>query len=201
MIVYYTAMKGLVYLFFVLIAFSSKAQEKSQGYVTYAIKYEGDTIPMSFLPAVDIIGYVYYIKASELEQYHKLVRNVKITYPYAKQAGILLGKYQDSMRNMNSSQRKLMMKKAEKDIDKQFGASLKKLTRSQGLILLRLIDRETGTDSYTLVKELRGSLSAFFYQAIGSLFGYNLRMKFDPKNNFEDLLIEKIIYAIETNKI
>ncbi|HBN06674.1 MAG TPA: DUF4294 domain-containing protein, partial [Bacteroidales bacterium] len=77
----------------------------------------------------------------------------------------------------------------------------KKLTRSQGKVLIRLVDRETGNDSYTLVKELRGSFRAFFYQSLGKLFGYNLRSKYNPQENEEDRIIEKVIYAIETNRI
>ena len=105
------------------------------------------------------------------------------------------------MQNMNESQRKSLMKQAEKEINNRFGPALKKLTMTQGLILIRLIDRETGNDSYTLVKELRGSFRAFFYQAIGKLFGYNLRTRYNPESNDEDRMIERIIFGIETNKI
>ena len=78
---------------------------------------------------------------------------------------------------------------------------LKKLNKSQGKILIRLIDRETGSDSYALVKDLRGSFRAAFYQTLGKIFGYNLRSKYDPVNNSEDRMIERIIFAIETKKI
>ena len=93
------------------------------------------------------------------------------------------------------------MKQAEKEIENKFGPSLKKLNQSQGKILIRLIDRETGSDSYALVKELRGSFRAAFYQTLGKLFGYNLRSKYDPENNSEDRIIERIIYGIETKKL
>jgi hypothetical protein len=67
--------------------------------------------------------------------------------------------------------------------------------------LLKLIDRETGSDSYALVKDLRGSFRAAFYQTVGKIFGYNLRTKYDPVNDSEDRVIERIIFAIETKKI
>ena len=101
----------------------------------------------------------------------------------------------------NDSQRQKIMKQAENEIENKFGPSLKKLNRSQGKILLRLIDRETGNDSYALVKELRGSFRAAFYQTLGKLFGYNLRSKYDPTNNEEDRIIERIIFGIETKKL
>ena len=96
---------------------------------------------------------------------------------------------------------KKIMKQAEKEIEYKFGPRLKKLNRSQGKILIKLIDRETGSDSYALVKELRGNFRAFFYQALGKLFGYNLRSKYDPANNEEDRMIERIIYGIETKRL
>ena len=93
------------------------------------------------------------------------------------------------------------MKQAETDIENKFGPKLKKLNKAQGKILIRLIDRETGSDSYALVKDLRGSFRAAFYQTLGKIFGYNLRSKYDPVNNSEDRMIERIIFAIETKKI
>ncbi|MFV0500567.1 MAG: DUF4294 domain-containing protein, partial [Bacteroidales bacterium] len=127
--------------------------------------------------------------------------NVKVAYPYAKKAGVLLIDYNNLMIGKSEKERKRLMKQAEKDIEREFTPSLKKLTKSQGKILLRLVDRETGSDSYSLVKELRGSLRAFFYQSIGRIFGYNLRTKYDPLNNNEDFIIEKIIFAIESKKL
>ncbi len=136
-----------------------------------------------------------------VSKYAKLIRNVKKTYPYAKQAGRLLATYNLAMKDLDEKDRKKLMKQAEEEINMKFTANLKKLTRSQGKVLIRLVDRETGNDSYTLVKELRGSFRAFFYQSLGKLFGYNLRSKYNPQENEEDRIIEKVIYAIETNRI
>lgn len=178
-----------------------KAQQGG-GMVVFGTIYQGDTIPMLYLDVVRVNGYVCPLSEAEKKKYKKLIRNVKVTYPYAKQAGKLLDRYTVVLNNAkNDSQRKKIMKQAEKEIENKFGSTLKKLNRSQGKILLRLIDRETGSDSYALVKELRGSFRAAFYQALGKLFGYNLRSKYDPVNNSEDRIIERIIYGIETKKL
>lgn len=194
-------MKKIAIIILLLGACCLKAQQGG-GMVVFGTIYQGDTIPMLYLDVVRVNGYVCPLSEAEKKKYKKLIRNVKVTYPYAKQAGKLLDRYTVVLNNAkNDSQRKKIMKQAEKEIENKFGSTLKKLNRSQGKILLRLIDRETGSDSYALVKELRGSFRAAFYQALGKLFGYNLRSKYDPVNNSEDRIIERIIYGIETKKL
>lgn len=194
-------MKRLVIVILLLAGIVAKAQQ-SGGIVMFGTVYQGDTIPMQYLDVVTISGYVCPLSEAEKKKYKKLIRNVKVVYPYAKQAGKLLDRYTIVLQQAkNDSQRKKIMKQAEQEIENKFGPSLKKLNRSQGKILIRLIDRETGSDSYALVKELRGSFRAAFYQTLGKLFGYNLRSKYDPENNSEDRIIERIIYGIETKKL
>ena len=101
----------------------------------------------------------------------------------------------------SESERRRMMKQAEKEISDQYTEELKKLTFSQGAILIRLIDRETGNTSYKLVQELRGKLRAFFYQGFARLWGYNLKTEFDPKNNKEDEEIDIIATLLERGQI
>lgn len=194
-------MKRFLVVFFLLCSVFVKAQQRG-GMVVFGTIYKGDTIPMMYLDAVCVRAYVSPLTEEEKRKYRKLIRNVKIVYPYAKQAGVLLDRYNIVLAQAkNDSQRKKIMKQAEKEIEYKFGPRLKKLNRSQGKILIKLIDRETGSDSYALVKELRGNFRAFFYQALGKLFGYNLRSKYDPANNEEDRMIERIIYGIETKRL
>lgn len=194
-------MKRFLVVFFLLCSVFVKAQQRG-GMVVFGTIYKGDTIPMMYLDAVCVRAYVSPLTEEEKRKYRKLIRNVKIVYPYAKQAGVLLDRYNIVLAQArNDSQRKKIMKQAEKEIEYKFGPRLKKLNRSQGKILIKLIDRETGSDSYALVKELRGNFRAFFYQALGKLFGYNLRSKYDPVNNEEDRMIERIIYGIETKRL
>jgi hypothetical protein len=71
------------------------------------------------------------------------------------------------------------------------------MSLSEGMILIKLIDRETSNTSYELIKDLRGSVSAFFWQNIGRLFSVNLKEKYNPSKNDEDQLIELIVQQIE----
>lgn|SRR5574344_810850 len=193
---------SLIILVALLPFFTCAQQAKIHGQIiTFANIIEGDTVPMSYLQPVIITASIAPLTAYELQKYHKLIRNVKITYPYARQARVLLDRYALAMKSMTPAQQKLMMTRAESEINNQFGQSLKHLTKRQGLILIRLIDRETGTDSYSLVRNLRGSFRAYFYQALGKLFGYDLHSTYNPQTNEEDRVIEKVIYAINTNKI
>jgi hypothetical protein len=82
---------------------------------------------------------------------------------------------------------------------KQYSDELKGLTVNQGKILIKLIDRETGNSSYEMVKELKGSFSAFMWQTVARLFGDNLKSTYDPDE--EDRDIENIIGLIETGAI
>ena len=193
-------MRIYILIFILFSAILSFAQSPKQ-LIRPAKPYKGEIIPIYYLKEVDINAYVYILTQDDLKKYAKLIRNVKVAYPYAKKAGVLLRDYNNLMIGKSEKERKRIMKQAEKDIEREFTPSLKKLTKSQGKILLRLVDRETGSDSYSLVKELRGSLRAFFYQSIGRIFGYNLRTKYDPLNNNEDFIIEKIIFAIESKKL
>ena len=194
-------MKKSIILLFILFSYCVKAQV-NDGHVVFGTIYQGDTSPMAYLNTVKVTGYVCPLTDAEKKKYKKLISNVKKVYPYAKEAGRLLDSYTLILKSAkNDSQRKKIMQQAESDIENKFGPKLKKLNKAQGKILIRLIDRETGSDSYALVKDLRGNFRAAFYQTLGKLFGYNLRSKYDPVNNSEDRIIERIIFAIETKKI
>ena len=86
-----------------------------------------------------------------------------------------------------------------KELKSDFERDLKQLTITQGRILIKLIDRETGNTSYALVKELRGSLQAFFWQGLARLFGTNLKTEFDAAG--EDAAIESIVQQIERGQL
>jgi hypothetical protein len=101
----------------------------------------------------------------------------------------------------SEAERRRLMKEAENEITERYTEELENLTFSQGLILIRLIDRETGNTSYKLVQELRGKVRAFFYQGFARLWGYNLKTEFDPKTNPEDEQIDIIATLLERGQI
>jgi len=178
---------------------SAQAQSRDN-IICFATIVDGDTIPSVHLNEV-VVFWSYMLTEKEIKRNQKLIRNVKITLPYAKTAKRKLDNYERQMAGMSESQRKVMMKKAEKEIEAEFGAELKKLTFSQGHVLIKLVDRETGSTSYELVRELRGKFRAFFYQTFAKIFGYNLKEKFDPKHNSKDRMIDRIARAVEEGKL
>jgi len=91
------------------------------------------------------------------------------------------------------------LKKAEKELEAQFGDEVRDLSYSQGKILIKLIYRETGNSSYDIVKDLRGGFRAFIWQTVAVIFGYNLKTNYDPTG--EDQAIERIIIMIEAGAI
>lgn len=190
----------LLLIYFILLLpgflFSQQDTAQKKGIITEIAVVDGDSIPYITLPYFVIIEKRIYISESDKINFDKLVRNVKKVYPYAKLAGIKLREYNDILKNAaNDGERRRIMKKAEKEIKDQFGNELKNLTFSQGKILIKLLYRETGNSSYVLIQELRGKFVAFFYQAFARLFGYNLKITYDPLG--EDRQIEYIINLIE----
>ncbi|GAB1419896.1 DUF4294 domain-containing protein [Bacteroidales bacterium] len=168
--------------------------------VVFAKVVGNDTIPIVQLPEVPVYAIRLFDSRRDVRKVEKLIYHVKKVYPYARLAGIKLRQYETQLQGVSSEkERKRIMKQAEDDIAAQFGPELKELTFTQGKILIKLIDRETSSTSYTLVKELRGSVRAFFYQGFARLWGYNLKTKYDPKG--EDELIELIVLMIENGQL
>ncbi|HON18074.1 MAG TPA: DUF4294 domain-containing protein, partial [Salinivirgaceae bacterium] len=121
-------------------------------------------------------------------------------YPYARLAVEILDELKDTLATMEKDQaRRKFLNAYEKALFSQYKADLTRLKVSEGRILLKLIDRETGRTSYELVEEYRGKFSAYFWQGIARFFGENLKVKYDPLG--EDRLIEEIVRKIEAGQL
>ncbi|MEX2379370.1 MAG: DUF4294 domain-containing protein [Vicingaceae bacterium] len=162
--------------------------------------HEGDTIPMLDLKAVSIYPPLEFESKREKRKYDRLHRYVVKVYPYAEVAGEMLRYFDDTLKSFKTEYaRKRYLKRVEEQLKAEFGGELKKLTIMQGIILVKLIDRETGNTSYELIKQLRGSFSAFLWQSLARLFGSNLKLEYDPDG--DDYLIEDIVLRIESGQI
>ena len=173
---------------------------KKQHY-TFATILDGDTIPYIYLKEVNVWGSYLLLTKKEINKNGKLIRNVKIMLPYAREAKRRLDVLEVEIAQMSPKERKAALKKAEKDIEAEYKKDLKKRTYSQGLVLIKLIDRETSRTAYSLVGDLRGSFRAGLYQALARLFGYNLKTKFDPEHDKKDELMERIVKSIERGQL
>ena len=191
-------MKKLIFIGIVLITFAGRANAQVRDSVHYleGMKYDGDTLPHVSLNPIPVFPRRNF-KSKRLERkYWRLAMKVKKVYPYAKIAASLLNEYDAKYRASNNPKlRKKYLKEAEKELFDRYGSQLKKLSISEGRILIKLIDRETRHTSYELIKELKGGVSAFFWQGIARLFGNNLKDEYDPVE--EDKMIEEIIFYID----
>ena len=142
------------------------------------------------------------MQITETRQGRRLAANVKKVFPYAKLAGAKMQEYDSLLATIPSAaERHRVMKQVEDEITAQYTQDLKKMTFSQGAILIRLIDRETSHTSYQVVQEFRGKFRAFFYQGFARLWGYNLKTEYDPHTNPEDDEIETIMTLLERGVI
>lgn len=189
----------LVFVAVILSETGSFAQSH-QGITTRAVVYEGDTIPFIELPTFRYFAPRVYKNRWEEHKYKRLVRNIKRVYPYARLAGIKFEEYSEELMNLETeTQRKKAAKNIEREIRDEFEGELRRLTISQGHILIKLIDRETKHTSYDVLKDFRGAFTAIFWQSFGKLFGYNLKTEYDPYG--EDQMIEEIVQLIEIGAI
>ncbi len=161
---------------------------------------DGDTVPLITIRPVIVVSERNFADINEAMKYYMLRRDVKVAYPYAVMAEATFKQCEETMQTMTSeSEKKKYLKETEKIMMAQYKEDLKSLTVNQGRILIKLINRQTGTTSYEMVKELRGSLSAFMWQTVARIFGNNLKDTYDPET--EDKEIENIIGLIETGTI
>ncbi|GIZ08628.1 DUF4294 domain-containing protein [Flavobacterium sp. UMI-01] len=136
-------------------------------------------------------------KLNEIDrkQFLILQNRVLVTYPYAKLAADRLVSLNKGMdRLSNAREKKKYFKIVEDYLTNEFEARLKKLSRSQGRILVKLIHRQTGATTYELVKELKSGWKAFWSNTAASMFDIDLKSKYQPYDVNEDFLIETILF-------
>ncbi|MCB0667335.1 MAG: DUF4294 domain-containing protein [Saprospiraceae bacterium] len=134
------------------------------------------------------------------KRYWKTERKVIKVYPYAQAAGELMKDYEADLAKIHGKRaQKKYIKSAEDQLKEEFEGEIRRMTVSEGLILIKLIDRQTGDTSFELIKELKGSFSAFLWQSVARLFGSNLKEDYDPE--VEDRIIEDVVRRIERGDI
>ena len=163
----------------------------------------GDSIPTYGIPLKEVILFqpLRFKTQLKLKRYLILRRKTLKVYPYAKLAADRLTVFNERLDNLKKkSSRKKYLKRMEKFIYEEFEEDLKKFSRSEGKILIRLVHRQTGKTTFNLVKELRNGWKAFWYQTTASLFKLSLKDTFDPEYSFEDYLIEDILQRAFADK-
>ena len=159
-----------------------------KGVLVETVYYDGDTIPYGKLPVVTCSADRVFKNYKQRAAWDRLKYNVKKVYPYAILASAKLKDYDRVMATIpTESGRKAFMKQAEKDLKNEFQDELKNLTVTQGRILIKLIDRETGKTTYDIVKCMRGSFSAAMWQGVALVFNSSLKSDYDADGDEKNI--------------
>lgn len=178
---------------------STPSDNGKKVYLTPMCVYEGDTIPCVRLRTVYIFKPLKFKNRRERIRYNKLVRDVKKVLPIANEVnGIIIETY-EYLQTLPPSERQKHLKRVEKGLKEQYMPRMKKLTFSQGKLLIKLVDRQTNSTGYELVKAFLGPFRAGFYQTFATLFGASLKKEYDPTG--DDALTERVILMVQSGQI
>lgn len=191
--------KEFLFVLFMIFVTKGNAQVPEQVLDSVAEKLiiiEGDSIFKASidLEEVYIFGKLEFGSYKEKLRYYVLRRKTIKVYPYAKMASERLVELNDTLHMITSKRKKKKYtRKVQKFIEEEFSEELKKLTRTEGQILVKLIYRQTGITAFSLVKELRSGWRAFWYNTTAKMFDINIKEEFHPDEIHEDYLIEDIL--------
>lgn len=196
--------KAYIFVLFVLFCMGGKAQNIITNVLPEnyqrAVLEGNDTIAVIPLREVVVFPEMKFKNERERRNYTKLVRDVKRTYPYAQLIYETLIETYEYMETLPDDEaRQNHLKQMEKELFKQYKPELKKLTFSQGKLLLKLINRQCNQSSYNLLKAYLGSFRAGFWNIFASLFGASLKTTYDPKG--EDATTERVVVMVERGLI
>lgn len=187
--------KGISVLIFFLAVFCTACAEAQPGRRGYVLQewmvVKGDSIPLIHIAPVYVFD-----RPVDLRRYRKLVDAVRKVYPVAQLARVkMAGMEEELLRLPGKKAQKAYIKEMYEQIKEEYTPVLKKMTRTQGKVLLKLIDRETEFTAYEILKEFRGGFVAGFWQGISRVFGQNLKSEYDKDG--QDRVIEQIIVYYE----
>ena len=176
----------------------SVLQKTFAGYYHFIEPSTGDTLAMIVFNPITIYPRERFRNKKEEKQYWKTVRDIKKTLPYAKLiSSTLLETYEYIDTYQTQKQKQAYLKKFEKELFNQYKPQMKKLTKNQGKMLIKLINRETNQSSYSIVKAFLGTFRAGFWQTFSKFFGASLKQGYHPAKNKQDAMIERICIQIE----
>ena len=186
----------IVCMFLGFLGIAQVEEQSMDSILEKKIIIEGDSIIRSSIDLREV--YVFSkLKFSDYDaklRYYILRRKTIKVFPYAKMAADRLTELNDSITKITKNRhRKKYTKEVQKFIEEEFSGELKKLTRTEGQILVKLIHRQTGTTAFDLVKELRSGWRAFWYNTTAKMFDISIKEEFHPESVHEDYLIEDIL--------
>jgi hypothetical protein len=165
-----------------------------------AIIYKGDTFPSKYLRTIYVVDFRPFKDYEQQRLYKNLVSDVQTVYPYAKKTAYILNQIKSELSNCHTrKERKQYLKSKENELNRQFKDQLVNMTTHQGRLLILLINRETGSSCYDVIKEFKGGLKTFAYNMMMSTYDddLNMKRKYNPDEQF---LLERAIAEIEFAK-
>lgn len=162
--------------------------------------YQGDSITVIVMPELPVYPPLKFKNRREAMRYNRLVYNVKKTLPIAKLVNQTIAETYEYIEKLPTKKEKdAHIRAVEKGIKKQYTPQMKKLTYSQGKLLIKLVDRECNQSSYEIVKAFFGPFKAGFYQAFAAIFGASLKKDYDPEA--DDRLTERVVRLVEAGAL
>ncbi len=153
----------------------------------------GDTIYIDQIKASKVYSRLPKMKGREWRKYYRLVHNFSKSYPYALVARKLVMEADSTIAadNLKRGKRDRYINEVQKELFNVFESQMRKLTVSQGALLMKLIDREVGKSSYNIIKDYKSGMAAGFWQGIAKMFGTDLKKPYDPEG--EDKATEELV--------
>lgn len=135
----------------------------------------------------------------ERKEYGLLVKRVKKVLPYAIQVRYIVLETYMVLETMPQNERKAHINKVKKELNEQYGRTIRKMSKKEGQLLIKLIDRECNQTGYDIVRAFIGSFKAGIYQGIAKLFGQNLKKRYDPEG--DDRMLERVCRLVESGQL
>ena len=200
-------MKLLLPLLLLFLSLSVKAQSDAGGETIFlrpnvfpAVIIGTDTVASVWLQQVTVFAPMRFNSVAEQAEYHRLVRDVRRTLPYAKRiAQIMIETYRYIETLPDDRARQQHLRAMDRHLRQEYGPRMRQLTRSQGQLLMLLVDRETNSSSFQIIEATMGRVQAIAANALANLFGNSLRTRYDPFG--EHRTIERIAIMVEQGAV
>lgn len=162
----------------------------------YTIDDCGDTIIMAELKDVSVTSLRSFDTSEDMSRYRRYKRYALEVYPYAVEAIKVFRQVEYLTQDMKNRKRKQYIKQTQKDLKEKFRDPLMQLSRTQGMILFKMIERELDTPIYYLIKDLRNGFTATYWSAIGSMYGHNIKEGYKPG---EDPILDAVLNDLDVS--
>ena len=164
--------------------------------VTYMVNDCGDTLLIANLGDVSVSSPRKFENREDYLRYQRYRRYAATVYPYAGEAIKIFRQVEHQTDEMRKGKRKKYVKDLQKELKEKFEDPLKKLTKTQGMILMKMIEKELDTPMYTLIKNLRGGFTASYWSTLGKFYGHHLKEGYHPG---EDIILDAVLNDMDVS--